>query len=131
MNQTIECVRDKKFIREFKSMSKICRTLSDDFVMFEKALTTYIKKYGRVPIEEYSQIKGLGNKFKCKAFVAKKFYCDQMKKKGWNSGFRITFIYCPFDSTIHYIEIFFKGRKTKEDKGRITKKCFDLEENFK
>ena len=84
----------------------------------------------RVPIKEYSQINGLGNKFKCKAFIAKKFYCDQTQNKGSNSGFRITFIHCHLNNTIHYVEFFFKGRKTKEDKDRITKKCFDLEQNF-
>jgi len=87
MNQTIDCIRDKKFNREFKSMSKICRTLPNDFEMFEKALVTNIEEYMEVPKREYSQIKGLGSKFKFKAFIAKKFYCDQMKKKGRGSGF--------------------------------------------
>ena len=65
-----------------------------------------------------------------KHLLQKKFYCDKKKKEGWNSGFRITFIHCPINATIHYIEIYYKGRKEIEDKGRIVKKCHDLKESF-
>ena len=45
MSQTIECIQDNKFNREFKKMSKICRTLTDDFIMFEKALLTNVENH--------------------------------------------------------------------------------------
>ena len=45
MNQICKCIRDKKFNRELKKMSKICRSLNEDFKMFEKVLLANIKKH--------------------------------------------------------------------------------------
>jgi hypothetical protein len=49
----------------------------------------------------------------------KKFACKALKGRGVKSGIRIIYAYYVLTRTVDFIEIYFKGEKEIEDKGRI------------
>ncbi|MBP7006751.1 MAG: hypothetical protein KBC44_02710 [Candidatus Pacebacteria bacterium] len=49
----------------------------------------------------------------------KKFACKALKGRGVQSGIRIIYAYDTLNSTIDFIEIYFKGESENEDKQRI------------
>jgi hypothetical protein len=120
-----ESFRTNKFKREFKSFKKKCRSIVDDFERFERVLNTQITiNENNVPESEYYRISGIGEGFKCDAFIAKKFHCENMNR-GSNSGFRISFIYCKESNELFFIQIYFKSKNSTQnaDLSRIVKQC--------
>lgn len=49
----------------------------------------------------------------------KKFACRSLPGSGVRSGIRVIFAYYPAESRVVYIEIYYKGDKANEDRGRI------------
>ncbi len=108
-----------EFKSDLKKLSKKFRTLKEDLEIFvEKQLYLYHKlnvdNKGIVPIS------GLGIETP-RIFKARKFACRSLKGKGAFSGIRVIYAYFTLDDKIELIEIYFKGDKSNEDRGRIHK----------
>ena len=56
---------------------------------------------------------------KPKIFKTKKFACRSLKGKGVQSGIRVIYGYSEEEDRIELIEIYYKGDKDNEDRGRI------------
>ncbi|MBI4378222.1 MAG: hypothetical protein HY578_03895 [Nitrospinae bacterium] len=54
-----------------------------------------------------------------KIYKAKKFACKALKGKGAQSGMRVIYAYHEEEDWIEFIEIYYKGDKENEDRGRI------------
>ena len=108
-----------EFKSDLKKLSKKFRTLEEDLEIFvEKQLYLYHKlnvdNKGIVPIS------GLGIETP-RIFKARKFACRSLKGKGAFSGIRVIYAYFILEDKIELIEIYFKGDKANEDRGRIHK----------
>ena len=103
-----------EFNKDFKSLLKRFRTLESDFESFKKfALETYYEKNipttSFLPIEGFCSSELIANK-------VRKFACKSLLGRGNHSGIRIIFIWQEKLQTITFVEIYFKGDKSKEDK---------------
>ncbi|MCX6565017.1 MAG: hypothetical protein NTW38_01100 [Candidatus Aminicenantes bacterium] len=106
-----------EFQRDFKRLSKKYRTLDEDFELAKKAA-----------IELY-HIKGIRNNAvfpipdfcggPVQIFKLKKFACRSLFGKGVQSGIRITYAYNSVSNQVDFIEIYYKGEKSNEDRERI------------
>jgi mRNA-degrading endonuclease RelE of RelBE toxin-antitoxin system len=56
-----------------------------------------------------------------KIYKAKKFACKALKGKGVQSGIRVIYSYSEDEDRIEFIELYYKGDKENEDRGRIVK----------
>jgi hypothetical protein len=56
-----------------------------------------------------------------KIFKAKKFACRSIKGKGVQSGIRVIYSYSEEIDRIELIEIYYKGDKQNEERGRFSK----------
>ncbi len=66
------------------------------------------------------QISGLGIE-EPKIYKVVKFACRSLPGKGNRSGIRIIYAFCERGCSVEYIEIYYKGDKENEDRGRIRK----------
>ena len=108
-----------EFEKDFKKLIKRFRTLEDDLNTFIKTeLNLYHKlsidnkgifQIPRVPFDDP------------KIFKAKKFACRSLKGKGVQSGIRVIYSYSEKIDRIELIEIYYKGDKQNEEKGRFSK----------
>jgi len=96
------------FEKEFKRLSKQYRTLKDDFDKFKKVLEMFPT--------------GVGNNFviihsgKTIKIVKARMACQALRDR----SLRIIYGYKESNASIDFIEIYFKGDKENEDRGRIT-----------
>ena len=51
----------------------------------------------------------------------RKFTCKALKGKGANSGIRVIYAFHKEEQKIVFIELYYKGDKAREDRGRIIK----------
>jgi hypothetical protein len=107
----------KEFERDFKRLFKKFRTLDEDLNTFISVQLKLIHKLekdnsGIVRISDL----GIDNP---KIYKAKKFACKALKGKGVASGIRIIYAYYKEEDVIEFIEIYYKGEKTNEDRDRI------------
>ena len=108
-----------EFKNDLKRLSKKFRTLEEDLEIFvEKQFYLYHKldvdNKGIVPLS------GLGIETP-RIFKARKFACRSLKGKGVLSGIRVIYAYFILEDKIELVEIYFKGDKANEDRGRIHK----------
>lgn len=102
----------KKLIRRFK-------TLEGDLKIFiDKQLFLYHKL--KVDNKGIKQLSG-SNIENSKIYKVKKFACRSLRGKGVQSGIRVIYGYYEEIDKIELIEIYYKGDKRNEDKGRIEK----------
>ena len=101
----------KKLVRRF-------RTLEDDLGVFVK---NELCLYHKLKIDNRGvfQISGLGVK-NPKIYKATKFACRSLKGKGVQSGIRVVYAYFEESDRIELVEIYYKGDKKREDRGRLT-----------
>lgn len=110
-----------EFEKDLKKLLKRFRTLEEDLEIFiEKQLYLYHKLH--VDNGGIFPIPGLGFD-EPKVYKAKKFACRALKGRGVQSGIRVIYAYFEDANRIELVEIYFKGDKENEDRGRI-KACY-------
>jgi len=112
-----EVSRLPEFDKDIQRLLKRYKTLEDDMRVFiEKQLNLYHKL--KIDNKGIFQIHGLGIE-NPKIYKAKKFACRSLKGKGVQSGIRVIYAYFEEEDKIELIEIYYKGEKENEDRGRI------------
>lgn len=113
----IEYSETREFQKDLKKLKKRFRSLVDDLEMAKRAA---IELYHVMGIDNVSvlQIPRLSTE-DILIFKIKKFACKALKGKGNRSGIRVIYAFHPESGQVVFIEIYFKGDKTDEDKNRI------------
>ena len=114
-----EVRRLPEFDKDFKKLAKRFKTLNDDMETFINKQLKLTHKL-RIDNKGAFHISELGIETP-KIYKAKKFACKALKGRGAMSGIRIIYAYYENEDVIEFIEIYFKGDKTNEDKKRIMK----------
>ncbi len=108
-----------EFQKDFKKLSKKFRTLSEDL---EVAKSNAIELLHTHEINNRS-IFFIPNfcSERIKVCKLKKFACRSLKGKGNKSGIRIIYVFLEKPKRVIFLEIYFKGKKQKEDFDRVKK----------
>lgn len=108
-----------EFDKDIKKLLKKFKTLEDDLKIFIK---NQLYLYHKLKIDNKGvfQISGLQIETP-KIYKARKFACRSLKGKGVHSGIRVIYAYFEEEDGIELIEIYYKGDKENEDRGRILK----------
>lgn len=110
-----------EFENDLKKLSKRYHSLEEDLGIFiEKQLKLYHKLH--IDNGGIFQISDLEVEYP-KIYKARKFACKSLKGKGVMSGIRIIYAYFDDKDSIELIEIYYKGDKGNEDRGRILR-CY-------
>ena len=108
----------KEFDKELKGLLKKYRSLNEDIETFKRyAIETYFSD-NHVDTDAFVKIEGLCNE-DFTSYKVRKFACKSLKNKGNRSGIRIIFIKDNKSENITFLEIYYKGDKEVEDRGRI------------
>ena len=108
-----------EFDKDLKKLTKRFRTIEEDLqILIDHGLVAFHKF--NIDNGGIVEIKGLGISYP-KIFKVKKFACRALKGTGANSGLRLIYAYYADKDEIDLIEIYFKGDKENEDRGRISK----------
>ena len=106
-----------EFDKDFKALLKRYRTLESDFETFKKyTIETFYEKNtpttAFVPVEGFCGENYISNK-------VRKFACKSLPGRGSQSGIRIIFVWQETLRLVTFIEIYFKGDKSEEDRERL------------
>lgn len=106
-----------EFEKDLKKLVKRFPSIEEDLQTFIKvALNAFHKqKIGSKAIFHISDL-GVASP---KIYKAKKFACRALKGKGVQSGIRIIYAYDEEEDKLEFVEIYFKGDKESEERGRI------------
>jgi len=107
-----------EFEKDIKKLRKRFNTLEEDLTIF---INTQLNLYHKLKIDNkgiFTITDGPSHSFKI--FKAKKFACRALKGKGVRSRIRIIYAYNEAEDSVDFIEIYYKGDKTIEDKERIS-----------
>jgi hypothetical protein len=106
-----------EFDKDIRKLLKKFRTLEEDLDIFIK---TELVLYHKLKKDNKGifQIPGLGIEDP-RIYKAKKFACRSLKGRGVQSGIRVIYGYSERQDKIELIEIYYKGDKENEDRGRI------------
>lgn len=117
MGKFDELIRLPEFDRDLKRLLKRFRTLEDDLAVF---INTQLFLYHQLDTDNGGifQITGLVVTDP-PVFKAKKFACRSLKGQGSRTGIRVIYSYDASQNRIVLIEIYVKGDKPMEDRGRI------------
>ncbi|MEW6516689.1 MAG: hypothetical protein AB1439_07300 [candidate division FCPU426 bacterium] len=115
-----DITRLPEFEKDLKKLKKRFPTLDDDLKVFLSVQLPLFHKLnkdnqGIVPIA------GLGID-QPKMYKARKFACKALKGRGANTRLRVIYTYFEAEDRVELVEMYFKGDKENEDKGRILKK---------
>ena len=112
------------FQKDFKKLLKKYRTLKEDL---ETAKRDAIELYHIKHIDNQSVVlvEGFCTE-KIQICKIKKFACKALKGRGSRSGIRIIYAFYCHCCKVDFIEMYFKGRKENENRGRIKKYLKDL-----
>lgn len=105
------------FKKDFKKLSKRFRSLPEDSNSFIRHQLQLFHKLN-VDNQGIFQIPGLPFT-EPQIYKATKFACKALKGRGVQSGIRVIYAYFEQNDKIEFIEIYFKGDKTNENKQRI------------
>ena len=111
-----------EFERDLKKLLKHFASLEEDLEVFtDKQLVLYHK----LNVDNGGVVQIAGLKIdEPKIYKAKKFACKALKGKGVQSGIRVIYAHFSTEDVIEFVEIYYKGDKENEDKGRITEHYF-------
>jgi hypothetical protein len=112
-----EIARLPEFERDLKGLIKRFRTLEEDLATLLKTQLVLFHKLG-VDNKGVFEIPGMPFD-EPKMYKVKKFACRALKGRGVNSGLRLIYAHFEEADKIELIEIYFKGDKENEDRGRI------------
>ena len=106
-----------EFEKDFKSLLKRYRTLESDFETFKKyTIETFYEKNvpttAFVPVEGFCGEEYVSNK-------VRKFACRSLPGRGSQSGIRIIFVWQAKTRMVTFVEMYFKGDKSEEDRARL------------
>lgn len=106
-----------EFRHDLKELLKKYSTLKDDINTF---INTVLKVYHKekISLSAVVQISNLGIEFPL-IYKVRKFTCKALKGRGAASGIRIVYAYFKNENRIEFIEIYYKGNKKNENRGRI------------
>lgn len=112
-----EICRLPEFEKDVKKLAKRFKTLEDDLEVF---LGTQLELYHKLDIDNKGifRIPGLPIQ-DLEIYKAKKFACRSLKGKGVQSGIRVIYAYFEEEDKIELIEVYYKGDRENEDRGRI------------
>ncbi len=96
-----------KFSKDFKQLSKKYKSLPDDLLEFKKIVSEIPLGSGKhfVVLHDLENIK----------ILKARFFCKYLR----GASLRITYAYVKTSTTIHFIELYFKGEQTNEDENRV------------
>jgi len=96
-----------EFSKDFKRLSKKYRSLPDDLIEFKKIVSEIPLGSGKhfVVLHENEEVK----------ILKARLFCKYLR----GASLRITYAYIEASTTIHFIELYFKGEQVNEDKSRI------------
>ena len=105
------------FDKDFKALLKRYRTLESDFETFKKyTIETFYEQRtpttAFVPVEGFCGENYVSNK-------VRKFACKSLPGRGSQSGIRIIFVWQESLRLVIFVEMYFKGDKAEEDRGRL------------
>ena len=106
-----------EFERDLKGLIKRFRTLEEDLATLLKIQLVLFHKLG-VDNKGVFEIPGMPFD-EPKMYKVKKFACRALKGRGANSGLRLIYAHFEAMDKIELVEIYFKGDKENEDRGRI------------
>lgn len=109
-----------EFEKDLKKLLKRFSSLEEDLQTFIKVALNLFHKQ-KIDSNAIFRITDLGIKTP-KIYKGKKFACRALKGKGAQSGIRVIYAYHDEEDWVEFIEIYFKGDKTGEDRARIIKK---------
>jgi hypothetical protein len=112
-----EIARLPEFERDLKALVKRFRTLEGDLATLLKTQLVLLHKLG-VDNKGVFEIPGLPFS-EPRMYKVRKFACRSLKGRGANSGLRLIYAYFAVADKIELVEIYFKGDKENEDRGRI------------
>ena len=118
-----------EFEKDFKSLLKRYRTLESDFETFKKyTIETFYEKNvpttAFVPVEGFCGEEYVSNK-------VRKFACRSLPGRGSQSGLRIIFVWQAKSRMVTFVEMYFKGDKSEEDRARLREVVKQIEEEKK
>jgi len=106
-----------EFEKDLKKLLKRFSSLEEDLQIFIKvAMNLYHKQ--KIDSNAIFRISDLGIKSP-RIYKGKKFACRALKGKGAQSGIRVIYAYHEEVDWIEFIEIYYKGDQTSEDRERI------------
>jgi mRNA-degrading endonuclease RelE of RelBE toxin-antitoxin system len=117
-----EVSRLPEFEKDFKKLQKKYKTLEEDLAIF---INVQLKLFHKLNVDNQGivQISNLAIEYP-KIYKARKFTSRFLKGRGANSGIRVIYAYFKDEDRIELIEMYFKGEKENEDRGRIRKYYF-------
>lgn len=117
-------IRSQGFSRDMKKLLKRFRSLEEDLRTFINASLKLFHKImpGEAVHLGISRIPGLGFDDP-PVYKVRKFACRSLPGTGCMSGIRVIYAYFADEDRIELIEIYYKGDKENEDRGRISS-CF-------
>ena len=106
-----------EFEKDFKALQKRYRTLTEDFETFKKfTIETFYEM--NVPSTAFLPTEGFCGK-NYTANKVRKFACRSLPGRGNQSGIRIIFVWRKETRTVTFVEIYFKGDKSEENRKRL------------
>ena len=106
-----------EFEKDFKKLVKRYRTLLEDLQNFIEVQLKLSHK-DKIDNQGVVRMSNLGADYPL-VYKARKFACRALKGKGSNAGLRIIYAYFEDKDRIEFIEIYYKGDRENEDRGRI------------
>ena len=105
------------FDKDMKKLSKRYSSLNSDFKFLVKYHIEAFHIHG-VRSDDPVEISGCCGK-DYKSYKVRKFACKSLRGSGKNSGLRLIYVYELNPKIITFVEIYYKGDKENEDKGRL------------
>ena len=105
-----------EFNRDMKKLSKRFRSLEDDLNTFVNTALYARHKLG-TDTKGIVSIPGLG--VGREIYKARSFACKSLKGRGKQSGIRVIYTYYDETDEVELIEMYYKGDKENEDRGRM------------
>ncbi len=96
-----------EFRKEFRKLGKKYKSLPDDLEVFKRVITV-------VPLGNTKHFNTITKNDTC-AIIKARFFCKYLK----GNSLRIIYAYHTQSNKVTFIEIYFKGNKANEDRGRI------------
>jgi mRNA-degrading endonuclease RelE of RelBE toxin-antitoxin system len=106
-----------EFDKDLKKLCKKYRSLPDDIEVLKKAAIE-LYHLQRIDSNAIFPVPGFCTEA-VKSYKIKKFASKSFKGKGAKTGLRLIYIFLSAEKRVIFIEIYFKGVKENEDKGRL------------
>ena len=103
-----------EFTKNFKRLSKKYKSLQDDLLEFKKIVTELPLGSGKHSTILHSQEKV--------KIVKARFFCKYLR----GASLRIVYAYIESSTTIHFVEVYFKGEQMNENRALINEFLCEL-----